>query len=77
MYQRDVGIRQAERRIVHRMGQHMMEMGLLHILQGCLQYVEELISWTKDETVVDVDLGGWILGWDIVKDDNDFRGRRM
>jgi len=61
--------------IVHRMGQHMMEMEVLHMLQGCLQYVEQLTSWTKGET--DVDLGGWILEWDVVKDDNDFRWRRM
>ena len=72
---RDVGIGQ-ERRIVHRMGQHMMEMRVLHMLQGCLQYVEELISWTEDETIVD-DLGGWLPGWYVVRDDNDFRWRRM
>ena len=32
--------------------------GALHMLQGWLQYVEELISWTKDETDIDDDLGG-------------------
>ena len=35
----------------------MMETMVLHMLQGCLQYVEELTSWTEDETDVD-DLGG-------------------
>jgi len=55
----------------------MMEMVVLHMLQGCLQYVGESISWTKDETIVDLDLGGWLLGWDVVEDDNDFRWRRM
>jgi len=29
-----------------------------------------------DETVVD-DLGGWLLGRFVVKDDNDFKWRRM
>jgi len=55
----------------------MMEMEVLHMLQGCLQYVEELTSWTEDETDIDVDLGGWLPGWYVVKDDNDFRWRRM
>ena len=77
MYQRDVDIRQEGRMIVHRMGRHMMEMGVLHMLQGCLQYVEELTSWTKDETDSDDDLGGWLPGWDVVEDNNDFKWRRM
>ncbi len=40
----------------------MVEMVVLHILQGCLQYVEELTSWTEDETDIGFDLGGWIPG---------------
>ena len=55
----------------------MVEMVVLHMLQGCLQYVEELTSWTKDETDIGDDLGGWIPGWYVVEDDNDFRWRRM
>jgi len=47
------------------------------MLQGCLQYVEELTSWTEDETDIDDDLGGWLLGWYVVEDDNNFRWRRM
>ena len=42
-----------------------------------MQYVEELTSWTEDETDIGFDLGGWILGWDVVEDNNDFRWRRM
>ena len=42
-----------------------------------MQYVEELTSWTEDETDIDVDLGGWLLGWYVVEDDNNFRWRRM
>jgi len=38
--------------------------------------VEESTSWTKDETDID-DLGGWLPGWYVVEDDNDFRWRRM
>jgi len=30
-----------------------------------------------DETVVDDNLGGWLPGWYVVEDDNDFRWRRM
>ena len=29
-----------------------------------------------DETDI-VDLGGWLPGWYVVEDDNDFRGRKM
>lgn len=29
-----------------------------------------------DETIVD-DLGGWLPGWHVVEDENDFRWRRM
>lgn len=36
--------------------------GVLHMLQGCFQYVEELTSWTKDEIDIDADLGGWLPG---------------
>ena len=36
----------------------MVEMVVLHMLQGCLQYVEELTSWTEDETDIVDDLGG-------------------
>ena len=54
-----------------------MEMVVLHMLQGCFQYVEELTSWIEDEIVVDVDLGGWIPRWYVVEDDNDFKWRRM
>jgi len=39
--------------------------------------VEELTSWTKDETVIDVNLGGWLPRCYVVEDDNDFRWRRM
>jgi len=46
---------------------------VLHILQGCLQYVEELISWIRLFGYDDDDLGGWLPGWYIVEDNNDFR----
>jgi len=59
--ERDVGIRKT-RRTVHRMRTTHGGDGVLHMLQGCLQYVEELTSWTKDEIYIDVDLGGWLLG---------------
>jgi len=54
-----------------------MEMGVLHMLQGCLQYVEELISWIRHFGYKNLDLGGWLPGWHVVEDDNDFRWRRM
>lgn len=73
MYQRYVGIMQVRRTIVHRMGRHMMEMGVIHMLQGCLQFVEELTSWIEDEIVVDINLDGWLPRWYVVKDENDFR----
>ena len=44
--QRDVGIRQT-RRTVHRMRTTHDGDGVLHMLQGCLQYVEELTSWMR------------------------------
>jgi len=50
---------------------------VLHMLQGCLQYVEELISWIRLFGYENLDLGGWLLGWDVVEDDNNFRWRRM
>jgi len=46
----------------------MMEMGIIHMLQGCLQYVEELTSWIEDETDIIDDLGGWLPGWYVVED---------
>lgn len=55
----------------------MVEMVVLHMLQGCLQYVEELTSWIEDETDIDDDLGGWLPGWYVVEDDNNFKWRRM
>ena len=59
------------------LGRDMTETVVLHMLQRCLPYVEELTSWTKDETDIDVDLGAWLPGWYVVEDDNDFRWRRM
>ena len=52
----------------------MMETVVLHMLQGWLQYVEELISWVRQLLLI---FGGWIPGWYVVEDDNDFRWRRM
>jgi len=55
----------------------MMKMVVLHMLQGFLQYVEELTSWTKDEIDIGDDLGGGLPGWYVVEDDNDYRWRKM
>ena len=42
-----------------------------------MQYVEELISWIRLFGYGNFDIGGWILGWYVVEDDNNFRWRRM
>jgi len=41
------------------------------MLQGCLPCEEEFTSQMSD------DLGGWLLGWYVVEDDNNFKWRRM
>jgi len=41
------------------------------MLQGCLPCEEKFTSQMSD------DLGGWLPGWYVVEDDNDFRWRRM
>ena len=42
-----------------------------------LQYAEELISWIRLFGYGYLDLGGWLPGWYVVEDDNNFRWKRM
>jgi len=55
----------------------MMETVVLHMMQSCLQYVEELISWIRLFGYGNIDLGRWLPGWHVVEDNNDLRWRRM
>jgi len=49
--QRDVSIMLEYLMTVHRMGRHMVETIVLHMLQEGLQYIDWMISWTEDETI--------------------------
>jgi len=44
--------------IDYRMGQHMVEMVVFHMLQGCLQYMDQMISWIRIRLFVYDYLGG-------------------
>ena len=53
-----------------------------HDVEGGSTYDAEMFAVCggvdiMDETYIDVDLGGWLLGWYVVEDDTYFSWRRM